>query len=162
MKAKSLKSGRYEVVLDPSLASCIIHEAVGHMSEGDEILSNVDYKARMVLNRKVGIEQLNIVDDGTICNHISSCKYDNEGVPTTKTYLIRNGHISSHLHSRETAGEFGAKLTGNARALDYNFPPLVRMWTTYLEPGDWTFEEMIGSIKPGSICENKERRNAEF
>jgi TldD protein len=153
--AKGLKRDMYSVILDPSLASCVVHEAVGHMSEADEVLSKTTYRDLIAPNRKIGIEQLNVVDDGTIHELVSSCKYDDEGVRTDKTYIIKGGYVSSCLQSRETAAESNTKLTGNARALDCRFPPLVRMWTTYIEPNDWTIEEMIRSTQRGIYAKTK-------
>ena len=42
-----------------------------------------------------------------------------------------------------------AKPTGNARAQDYSYPPIVRMRNTYILPGDWKPEEIIEDTKEG-------------
>jgi TldD protein len=41
------------------------------------------------------------------------------------------------------------KPTGNARAINYLFPPIVRMTNTYIEPGTTNFQDMISDIKEG-------------
>jgi len=46
------------------------------------------------------------------------------------------------------------KPTGNARAIDYRFPPIVRMTNTYIEPGAASFEDMISDIKEGVYAKN--------
>ena len=43
----------------------------------------------------------------------------------------------------------GEKPTGNARAINYLFPPIVRMTNTFIEPGGTSFAEMLGEIKDG-------------
>jgi TldD protein len=43
----------------------------------------------------------------------------------------------------------GEKPTGNARAINYLFPPIVRMTNTFIEPGDSSFEEMLGEVQEG-------------
>ena len=43
----------------------------------------------------------------------------------------------------------GEAPTGNARALDYTFQPIVRMTNTYIEPREASFEELISEIKEG-------------
>jgi len=48
----------------------------------------------------------------------------------------------------------GEQVTGNARAVSYRFPPIVRMTNTYIEPGTTTFEEMIADIKEGVYARN--------
>ena len=76
-------------------------------------------------------------------------KYDEEGVPTERTDLIRDGILTGRLHTRETAGKLGEKPTGNARAIDYRFPPVPRMRNTCIAGGESGFEEMISDIKLG-------------
>jgi TldD protein len=83
-----------------------------------------------------------------------SFKYDDEGTPATKTYLIKDGKLTGRLHSRETAAKMGEAATGNARAVSYRYPPIVRMTNTYIEPGTTTFEEMIADIKEGIYARN--------
>jgi TldD protein len=48
----------------------------------------------------------------------------------------------------------GEPVSGNARAIDYRFPPIVRMTNTYIEPGEMTFEDVIGNIKLGVYAKN--------
>jgi len=103
----------------------------------------------MALGRKFGGKHLNIVDDATIPDLRGSYKYDDEGVPAARTSLIREGILVGRLHSRETAAKMGEKPTGNARAINYLFPPIVRMANTFIEPGTSCFEEVLGGIKEG-------------
>ncbi len=58
------------------------------------------------------------------------------------------------VDSRETAGKMVEPLSGNARALDYRFPPIVRMTNTYIEPRDTPFEEIIADIDEGVYAKN--------
>jgi TldD protein len=53
------------------------------------------------------------------------------------------------MHNRETASKFDAKPTGNARAENFRFEPIIRMRNTYLAPGDSTFEELLEDINFG-------------
>ena len=46
---------------------------------------------------------LNVFDDGNLDNLRGSSPYDDEGIPTGRTYLIQDGYLSGRLHSRETA-----------------------------------------------------------
>ena len=149
LTAPQTKGGEYTIILDPILAGVFAHEAFGHLSEADFVYQNEQMRKIMVLGRRFGGKQLNIVDDGTISNLRGSYKYDDEGTPSSKNYLIREGVLVGRLHSRETAGRMGEKATGNARALNYLFPPIVRMSNTFIEPGHSSFEEMLSEIKDG-------------
>ncbi|MDP7281623.1 MAG: metallopeptidase TldD-related protein, partial [Candidatus Poribacteria bacterium] len=55
-----------------------------------------------VLRDFFGSDELSIVDDGTLAGEAGYNKYDSEGTPTQKTYLIKDGILTNRLHSRET------------------------------------------------------------
>lgn len=149
LHAPQVKGDEYTVVLDPIIAGVFAHEAFGHLSEADFVYQNEPLRQVMVLGKKFGGKHLNIVDDATIPGLRGSYRYDDEGMPATKTYLIHEGVLVGRLHSRETAARMGEKPTGNARAINYLFPPIVRMTNTFIEPGGTSFEEMLGEIKDG-------------
>jgi len=154
LSAPTVKGGEYTVVLDPILAGVFAHEAFGHLSESDFVYENERMKEIMVLGRKFGGKHLNIVDGAAIPGLRGSYKYDDEGVPATKTYLIKEGVLVGRLHSRETAAKMGEQPTGNARAIDYRHPPIVRMTNTLIEPQEASFEELIADIKEGIYAKN--------
>jgi len=96
-------------------------------------------KEIMVLGKHFSSKELSIVDGAAVPGLRGSYHYDDEGTPATKTYLIREGQMVGRLHSRETAAKMNEKPTGNARAINYRFPPIVRMTNTYIEPRNLTF-----------------------
>jgi len=154
LAAPSMKSGEYATVLDPVLAGVFVHEAFGHLSESDHVYENPELRALMVLGKRFGPDILNIVDGAKVKGLRGSYKYDDEGVPASKTYLIKDGILTGRLHSRETAAKMGEPVSGNARAINYRHPPIVRMTNTYIEPGQSSLEEMIADIKEGVYAVN--------
>jgi TldD protein len=154
LNAPYVRAGAYPVVLDPILAGVFCHEAFGHLSEADHVYENERMKEILVLGRQFGQPHLNIVDGAALPGLRGSFKYDDEGTPARKTDLIREGVLVGRLHSRETAAKMGEAPTGNARALDYRFPPIVRMTNTYIENGAASFEEMVCDIQEGVYCRN--------
>ncbi len=149
LSARRIKGGAYTVIVDPRLAGVFVHEAFGHLSEADEVYENPRLREMMVLGRRFGGPQLNIVDGAAVPGHRGSYAYDSEGVAGQRTYLIREGVLVGRLHSRETAARMGEVPTGNARALNYRFAPIVRMTNTFIEPGQATFAEMLSSVDEG-------------
>jgi TldD protein len=149
LSAPQVKGGEYTVILDPVLAGVFAHEAFGHLSEADHVYQNENLRQVMVLGKRFGGRHLNIVDDPTMPNLRGSYKYDDEGTPARKTYLIREGVLEGRLHSRETAAKMGETATGNARAVNYLFPPIVRMSNTFIERGSASFEAMLGDVEEG-------------
>ncbi len=152
LDAPKVKGGAYTVVLDPKLAGVFIHEAFGHLSEGDNVYEDRKLREIMTIGREFGRPMLNVYDSGLDKGVRGYLVYDDEGVKTEKTYLITEGKLSGRLHSRETAGKMGEKATGNARSFDYRFPPIPRMRNTIIEAGDATFEDMIADIELGVYC----------
>ena len=149
LSAPPVTGGKYTVIVDPKLAGVFAHEAFGHLSESDFVYENERMKDIMVLGKRFGTDILNIIDDGSIPGKVGTHKYDDEGVRTRGNYLIKDGILVGRLHSRETAAKMGEPPTGNARALAYQFEPIVRMTNTYIDRGDATFEDMIRDVKLG-------------
>ena len=58
------------------------------------------------------------------------------------------------MQNRETAMVFGNTPTGNMRATNYRFIPLIRMACTCIEAGDWKVDEMISDVKNGYLISN--------
>lgn len=149
LDATPVKGGQYTVILDPYLAGVFIHEAFGHLSEADFVYENPRMQELLTLGKPLAIPQLNVVDDATMPGLPGTLKYDDEGVPAQRKYLIKDGVLASRLHNRETAGKLNESPTGNARALSATYPPIVRMTNTGIEPGKHSFQDMIGDVQEG-------------
>ena len=149
LSAKPVEAGKHTVIVDPKLCGVFTHEAFGHLSEADFIYENQKLREIMKLGKRFGSDELSIVDDGTLVGEAGYNKYDSEGTPTQKTYLIKDGILTNRLHSRETAAKMNEKPTGNARAISYGSEPIVRMTNTYMESRDQTFEEMLAGVDDG-------------
>jgi TldD protein len=115
---------------------------------------NPDLLEVMTLGRRFGPSDLQIFDGAAHEGHRGSYHYDDEGVPATTTQLIKDGVLVGRLHSRETAGKLGEAPTGNARCLNYHYPPIVRMTNTWIERGNTPVEDLFSGIKEGVYARN--------
>jgi predicted Zn-dependent protease len=149
LSAETVTGGQYPVVIDPALGGVFIHEAFGHLSESDFVYENPKAREMMVLGRRFGQDLLTVFEDGSIPGLRGTHRYDDEGTPTRRNDLIKDGILVGRLHSRETAAKMGEYPTGNARAINYRHPPIVRMTNTAIQAGTTSFEEMIKGIKLG-------------
>ena len=147
LNAKSLKGGAFPVVLGPNVVGVFVHEAFGHLAEADLALSGGVLASNM--GKKIGSDLVTFYDDGTIEGSFGAFKYDDEGVQTQKTLLIKDGVVAGLMHNRETAKKFNVEPTGNARAEDFRVEPIIRMRCTYMAPRDHSFEELIEKVKQG-------------
>ena len=143
-----VEAGKYPVVLSPMAAGVFAHESFGHKSESDFMLSDESMKNEWQLGKTVGSPILSIAECGSV-QGTGFVPYDDEGTRARKNYLIKNGVLAGRLHSAMTAAALDEELTGNARAIDCTFEPIVRMTTTYIEGRDLDFDQLIAAIEKG-------------
>ena len=149
LSARPVKGGKYTVVANPLMTGVFTHEAFGHLSEADFVYENPQMKEIMALGKRFGVDDLNILDDGTYPGGLGTHRYDYEGTPTRRNYLIKDGILVGRLHSRETAAKMGEQPTGNARSVHFQHPPMVRMTNTYLDVGQAKFDDMLKDVELG-------------
>ncbi len=147
LKAKPPKGDTFPVVLGPNVVGVFVHEAFGHLAEADLTLSGSVLSNKF--GKKIASNMVTFYDDGTVEGAFGSFKYDDEGVPTQKTLLVKDGVVAGLMHNRETAQKLNMQPTGNARAEDFRVEPIIRMRNTFMEPKDYSLEELIEGIKFG-------------
>ena len=157
--AKPVKEDKSTVVMNPDFVALLTHEILGHPSEADRVMGRemawaggAWWKGR--IGEKIGSEELNVFDDPTIKESLGWYDYDDEGVKTQKTTLVKDGVLAGHMQSRETGHTFETKPTGNMRATSYRFMPLIRMACTCIGNGDWTADEIVKDVKEGYMISN--------
>jgi TldD protein len=149
LKAKPVEGRTYNVVLNPDLAGVFAHEAFGHFSEADLIEDSPTMRERMQLGAQLGNEALSITDDPTMPRQLGFYRYDDEGVQTRQTPLMKHGVLTGRLHSRRTAASFGESLTGHCIAEDYRYAPIVRMGNIFIEPGQYNPGDLLSMLDDG-------------
>ncbi|WIV12332.1 TldD/PmbA family protein [Proteiniborus sp. MB09-C3] len=150
--AKPITPGKYTVIFAPIATGVFTHESFGHKSEADFMVGDEAMMKEWTIGKKVGADNLSIVDTGSLLGS-GFVPFDDEGTKSNKTYLIKNGILSGRLHSSATAESLKENPTGNARALNFEFEPIVRMTNTYIEAGNKTKEELISEVKEGILVE---------
>jgi len=153
LHAKAPPTGTMNVLLDPGVAGLFAHESFGHGTEADQFVRDRSY-LKPLLGQMVGPEYLTLVDNGAHPTGWGSIYYDDEGHAAQRTELIKDGRFVGALHDRETAAILHARATGNTRRADFLSRPFVRMTNTYVEPQDWSYEELVAEAKDGVILEH--------
>ncbi len=154
-EGKMLKDGKMDLIVGPEVTGIAAHESCGHPTEADRILGREAYLAGEsfvkpdMVGQRIGSDIVNVVDDPTVEHSFGYYKYDDEGVPARRRYLYKNGLINEFLQNRETAAMTGTKSNGAARASNWDREPIVRMSTTFVEPGDYSLDEMLEDVKYG-------------
>jgi TldD protein len=142
--------GAYTTVLSPLAAGVFAHESFGHKSESDFMLGDETMQQEWQIGKVVGSPLLSILDDG---NEMGTgyTPFDDEGTRARRTCLIDKGVLAGRLHSGATAANLQEALTGNGRAISFEFEPIVRMTTTYIDRGDLKFDELLAPIQEGIL-----------
>ena len=144
----AVEPGEYVCVLSPSVTSVFTHESFGHKSEADFMLNDKTLRDEWTMGKQVANPKVSIVDEGDSMHH-GYCVYDDEGNKKKEVYLIKDGILSGRLHDAKSASVLGEEPTGNARAQNYNFAPMVRMTNTYMLAGPDNPDEIIRGVKDG-------------
>ena len=157
--AKQVKEETTTLVMNPDFVSLLTHEILGHPSEADRVLGKEMAWAggawwKGKIGEKIGSENLNVFDDPTIKESLGWYYFDDEGVETKKTNLIEKGVLKNHMQNRETSEVFKTQPTGNMRATNYRYMPLIRMACTCIGNGDQNVDEMIKNVKNGYYISN--------
>ncbi|MFW9922095.1 MAG: TldD/PmbA family protein [Candidatus Thorarchaeota archaeon] len=153
LNANKPPSGKMDIVMDQSLVGVYVHESFGHAEEADSILAK-DSILEGKMGERLGSDEINIYDDPTIPGLRGSYCYDSEGTKTNRRHLVKDGIQIGYLHSLETAAKMGCKPNGAARAMNFNYRPVVRMGNTFIDAGGHSLEELLELIKDGVFLEN--------
>ena len=147
-EARRPKGGQMSVVMGAGASGILLHEAMGHAFEAD-----FNRKGQSIFSDKMGTRVcppcVSVVDDGTVAFNRGSGNYDDEGVPSEKTYMVKDGILTSYLHDRISASWYGVAPTGNGRRENFRYNPIPRMRATYMENGTADLESMISEVRHG-------------
>jgi len=141
-------AGAFDVVLGAGWPGVMLHEAVGHGLEGDFNRKKTSAFAGL-LGQQVAAPGVTVVDDGTIEGRRGSLTIDDEGTPSGYNVLIEDGKLVGYMQDRQNARLMGMKPTGNGRRQSHAHQPMPRMTNTYMLGGDYTPDEIIGSVNKG-------------
>lgn len=147
------KGGEMPIVMGAGGSGILLHEAIGHAFEADFNRKNTSIFSEK-LGRKICNPNISVVDDGTVKNSRGSINFDDEGIESQKTYIVKDGILENYLHDRISAKHYGVAPTGNGRRQSFRYLPLPRMRVTYMENGNVSESEIISSVKNGIYVDN--------
>ena len=148
LEAVPAPAGEMDVVLGAGWPGILLHEAVGHGLEGDFNRKKTSAFAGL-MGEMVASPGVTVVDDGTINDRRGSLSIDDEGTPTNRTVLIKDGRLVGYMQDRQNARLMGVKPTGNGRRQSYAHIPMPRMTNTIMLDGKHEADEILSSVKKG-------------
>lgn len=181
LTARSVKPGKYDLVLDPSHLWLTIHESVGHPLELDRVLgyeANYAGTSFATLDKwkskdfKYGSPAVTLFADKQQPNTLGAVGYDDEGIATQRWDLVKDGILVNYQAIRDQAHIIGAKASqGCCYADSWQSVQFQRMANVSLAPGKakLTVDEMIKDVErgiyivgDGSFSIDQQRYNAQF
>lgn len=144
--------GEYAVVMREGWNGIWVHEAIGHMLEGDVMQEGV---FSGMMGRRVAPETVRIVDDP------GTSGYDDEGTPTRAQVLVDHGRLVGVMTDRATAHGRALPVTGNGRRESFRHRPLARQWGVRLMPGEACPDDLLSGIRRGVLLETARRAHVD-
>ena len=148
LEAKECPSGKMPVIIGNGFGGVIFHEACGHSLEASAVSKNLSVFSNK-LGTKIASDIVSAVDDGTIEGAWGSENFDDEGNPTHRNLLIKDGILTSYLIDSFNGRRMNAEENGASRRQSYKYEPTSRMSNTFILAGNSTPEEIIKNTKFG-------------
>ncbi len=135
------------VLLEPLAFADILENTLEASLNADNV-----QKGRSALIGKIGAKiaasELSIIDDGTLAGGIGTSSRDDEGTPSKRNEVIKNGELSSFLYDCYTAGKEKRESTGNAVRPSYTSTPVVGIRNLIIEHPSF---DVVGETESGVI-----------
>ncbi|HSA95235.1 MAG TPA: TldD/PmbA family protein [Acidobacteriota bacterium] len=148
LEAKDAPAGKMDVVMQNGWGGVLVHEAVGHPLEGDNIARETGVFVGK-LGKLVASEKFTMVDDGTLPCFRGTTDSDDEGTPMKRNVLIQAGVLVKFMTDILSAKQLKMDRTGNGRRESFRNIPIVRMTNTFIDKGKDKPADILASTKSG-------------
>ncbi len=106
-------TGKYRVVFSPEAFLSLLG-AFSNLFNAQSILDNQSLSTPESLGTAIASPLLSVVDDALHPDNVATSTFDGEGTPTRRVELIKDGILTSFIHSAGTAKRFNTQPTGHA------------------------------------------------
>lgn len=147
LNAKPVPTGRYSVILKNS----VITEMLG-MYKSAFGADNVRKKLSKLAEKKgeqIASSIVNLIEDPNLPEGVNKRAFDDEGMPTSRKEIIKDGVLQMFLYNCEEAKKAGCKSTGNGFKENYRSVPGIGVTNLKLVGEDKTREELIQEMGDG-------------
>lgn len=135
------------LVLESAAAAVLLHEAVAHALEADVLAQGGDPDAAVGVT--MGPKTLSVLDDPAGAPNGVRRGTDDEGVPVTRRWLLRDGVVAQPLADSLWAGSSETLAPGAARRAHRHAVPGPRSTHLELSSGDVPKEELTTDAEGG-------------
>ncbi|MEA4882676.1 MAG: TldD/PmbA family protein [Clostridia bacterium] len=156
LSAEQCPSMKTTLIIGSNQMALQIHESCGHPVELDRVYgTEASYAGTSFLTPeklgkfRYGSKHVNLYADSTIPGGLGTFGYDDEGIASGRSDLVRSGLFVGYLMSRETAAALGTSSNGAMRASGWDRMPIIRMTNICLEPGRESLASLIRGTEDG-------------
>ncbi len=138
--ATKIPSARMPVIFDPYTAAQFLGVIASALT-GEAV-----QKGRSLFADKLGEKvagSLTLIDDGRVDGAPGSAPWDDEGTPTRRTEVIKDGVLTSYLYDLVSARRDGTVSTGNAARAGFKSGPGPSPTNMALEPTGQTRDQVL-------------------
>jgi len=144
-------SGRYPVVLTPAAAAGII-SVLAPSVFGDAVEKHRSWLCGK-LGEKVASAAVTVVDDGLLEQGPGAAPFDDEGEPSRRTVVIRDGVLESFIYDVGYGARAGKGSSGNGFRPAYYMPPAVDTTNWMLLPGKVSEAGLVSQVDNGILVQ---------
>jgi PmbA protein len=140
--ASKIPSARMPVVFDPYTAAQFLGVVASALT-GEAV-----QKGRSLFAGKLGervADSISLVDDGRVDGAPGSAPWDDEGTPTRRTEVIKDGVLTAFLYDLVSARRAGTSSTGNASRAGFKSAPGPAPTNMAFDPTGPTRAEVLAS-----------------
>lgn len=148
LEAKDAPAGIMDVVMQNGWGGVLVHEAVGHPLEADNIAKKIGAFTGK-LGKKVASDVFTMVDDGSLPNMRGTTSFDDEGTQMKRNVLIKDGVLQKYMTDILSAKQINQERTGNGRRETFRHLPIPRMTNTFIDQGKDDPDDILASTKEG-------------
>lgn len=148
LEAKDAPAGIMDVVMQNGWGGVLVHEAVGHPLEADNIAKQIGAFTGK-LGQKVASDKFTMVDDGSLPNMRGTTSFDDEGTQMKRNVLIKDGVLQKYMSDILSSKQIDQERTGNGRRQTFRHIPIPRMTNTFIDSGQDKPEDILASTKEG-------------
>lgn len=140
--SKKMKSVKTQVILENSVAIEFLGIFASLLSS-ENVQKGKSLLAKRLKQRVIS-PVISVLDDGCMERKLGSRPFDDEGVPTSGKYLIKDGLLQGYMYNVYTAKKDGLMSTGNAVKGGFSSLPAIGPSNLYINIHS-------GSVKPGNL-----------
>ena len=150
--------GKMDVVFTPPALSDLLSHTLIAAFHGDRVATGESYLKGRV-GKTMTVHGLNVIDDGIRPSGLGTARCDEEGTPSQRTVLVKNGVLKGYIYDLASAARYGHKnkdpygsgSTGNGLRAGFRGVPSTSSRNIIIEGRERSFEKIIGSIDRGVL-----------